>query len=202
MDITSILEEAMARTGLPEVATRSNTFIQLAESQLNKELQGALKTLTTIAITTDINGNYTLPADFNSIQSLYNEKGVIMDHSHESLIKSTVKYMHGYYIENGIIKTNLINTNFSLTYYKNIPSLNGIATNWLSEYDPEIYIYAIMFQALTFASMQASAPEQLGLLSSKTQAAKMYLDSLIDQFKQNDHINRYAGAKISIRAAQ
>ena len=200
MDFTEILEEAATRTGISEIATRFDTILTLAERYLNREIKGASRSHTSLSITTDANGEYTLPSDFNGVKSLYKNK--------QRLPNRPAKYIegydgnHGYYIEGTTLKTNLLSTPLTLTYYANLPSLKDNTTNWLSTYDPELYIYAIMWQGLSMANMVESDPNKFGLLSSKTLATKGYLDELISNFRQNDMTNQYGSMRVNVGAVQ
>lgn len=200
MDFTEILEEAVARTGVPEIANRFDTVLKFAERHLNRELQGASRSVASVAITTDANGDYTLPSDFNSIKSVY--KGTQKLHnSTEDYIRG-LQGKNGFYIDNTTLKTEFANTDLSVTYYANLPPLKDNTTNWLSTYDPEIYLYAVMWQGLSFAGMQTNDAKQLQLLVTKGGSAKAYLDELIRKFKENDRINKYAGIRVNVGAVQ
>lgn len=200
MDFTEILEEAASRTGINELATRFDTLLTFAERYLNRELKGASRSHTTISITTDSNGDYTLPSDFNGVKSLYKNE--------RRLPKTTQEYITGlrgqggYYIQGTTLKTNHLDTPLSLTYYANLPSLKDNTTNWLSTYDPEIYVYALMWQGLSFASMKEDDPEKFNALSTKTAATKAYLDQLIRIFRENDMTNHYGSMRVNVGAVQ
>lgn len=200
MDFTEIFEEAVARTGVSEIANRFDTILKFAERHLNKELQGASESSTTIDVTTDLDGNYTLPSDYNGIRSVY--KGTQKLHnSTENYIRS-YNGINGFRIQGMILKTNLPNTDLSITYFANLPNLKDNTTNWLSNDDPEIYLYAIIWQGLTFAGMKTVDAQELSMMMTKGSSAKAYLDELIRKFHQNDALRKYSNIRINPGAVQ
>ncbi|MEM6602513.1 MAG: hypothetical protein AAF621_00530 [Pseudomonadota bacterium] len=200
MDFTSILEEASARSGVSEIATRFDTILTLAERYLNRALKGASRSTTTISVTTDANGDYNLPSDYNGLKSVFKNK--------QKLHNATEQYVrgfegkNGFYIQGTTLKSQLPNTDLSISYYANLPTLKTNTTNWLSDEDSEIYIYAVMWQGITFASMKAKDRAQIDILSTKIGPAKAYLDELISQYKENDRLNRISGIRVNIGAIQ
>ena len=200
MDFTSILEEATARTGVSETISRSDTILKLAERHLNKELRGSSKMQTTLDITTDASGNYTVPADFNGVKSLF--KGRVKLHNTVQEYLKSYDGEYGYRVVGSAIETGLPNTTLSLTYYATLPNLKTNTTNWLSNEDPELYIYAIMWQALTFQAMREDDMQKIQTLQLKASNMRSYLNELISSFVKNDVVNSYQGMRVNVRAVQ
>lgn len=200
MDFTSLIEEAVTRTGLPQIATRYETILELAENHLNRAIKGASKSITEITITTDASGDYALPSDYNGIKSVYKNRSPLHNSTQEYM--DILEGKNGYRIVGSTLKTNLPNTELSISYYASLPTLRTNDTNWLSSDNAEIYIYAIMWQGLTQASMQAKDQNEMALFTAKILPARSYLDQLVSEFKENDRGNRIAGMRVNVGAVQ
>jgi hypothetical protein len=177
VDYSELIAEVTARTGDSTVATRAALFTALAETALSKMLRvGAAEK--TVTLTTDADGVATLPSAYGRLREI-RYAGYPLPVADVQAIQA--KTQTGYYMSGGDIITSLPDAPITLYYYEAIPPLSYFDTNWLSDAEPEIYIYAVMKQV--FAA---------NLDTEKAAAADAMLTTLVDNFIRADAVARFS----------
>ena len=177
VDDSEIIAEVTARTGDSTVATRAALFTALAETALSKMLRvGAAEK--TVTLTTDADGVATLPSSYGRLREI-RYAGYPLPVADVQAVQA--KTQTGYYMAGGDIITSLPNASITLYYYEAIPPLSYFDTNWLSDAEPEIYIYALMKQVFL-----------ANLDTEKAAAADGMLTTLVDNFLRADAVARFS----------
>lgn len=181
-DYSDLITEAVHRTGATGVSNRAGMYVGMAEAALSKKLRVA-DAEAEATLTTDAEGRVALPDDYIA------ERGVFVGKSalpRKSFLHIRQDRTRGYAIQGSVLQSSERDTEHVLAYYAGIPSLEIHNTNWLLESEPELYLYAVIFQIYT-------AVNDL----DKAQAANGYLNILIDDLLKSDRVARFAGTRIS-----
>jgi hypothetical protein len=133
-----------------DLATRASTFIQLAETRLNRLLDDPQMEATFTA--TASSAATALPADYGSMVSISTGDGPLypigpVEFAGLNSISGTPNY---YVIENGAISFAPGNStaNITMIYRRRIPALTDLnPTNWLLTLAPDVYLYGALMQA-------------------------------------------------------
>jgi hypothetical protein len=136
------------------------TFIQMAEGKLKRDHRVRKLQARTITVTAE---EYTLPSDFDSLQSLAHDGqvyfGSIEIVGPEKLSEIKGKYgtsgvpSHASLIDGVLRFAPVTSSSISLkmTYWVVLPALSESApTNWLLEDHPDIYLYATLLESAPY----------------------------------------------------
>ncbi len=136
-----------------DLATRSATFVQLAEARMNRLLDDPEMEVTSSIIAS---GDYTsLPADFGEMVSISTGDGPLhpvgpVEFAGLRSISGIPRY---YVVVDNSISFAPGNTTapIRMVYRRRLPALNsGNATNWLLSLAPDAYLYGALVQAEGF----------------------------------------------------
>jgi hypothetical protein len=145
------------RVGDGEFTAAVPTFIQLAESRMNRRFR--LRDQIKVATLTPVSGGADLPADFleaSQVRSLGNParllSAVAPSYGNASYPNPAGGDAWYYAIEGDKLVTfPPASQEIELTYYAKIPALgSGTQTNWLLDKAPEIYLYGALMEAQPF----------------------------------------------------
>lgn len=141
-DLKSEIQQWLEREDEPALVDRIPTIVQVAESWLNRKLQGYQREVTG-TLTTDTDGKAALPAGATAIVSLdYAGRPYRFKLSGDTLT-----------VSNGASRT------FDVVYNSRlVPLSDGNQTNWLMQIAPDAYLYSCLGQASVFLeSVQMAA---------------------------------------------
>ncbi|UXN74502.1 hypothetical protein N8D56_05010 [Devosia sp. A8/3-2] len=133
-DLTNEIQQWLEREGEPALVDRIPTIIQMAESWLNRKLQGYQREVTG-TLTTDTDGKVAMPPGATAIVSVdYAGRPYRFKLSGNTLT-----------VSNGASRT------FDVVYNSRLVPLSaGNQTNWLLQIAPDAYLYACLGQASVF----------------------------------------------------
>lgn len=179
-DYPELIATVTTRSQIPDVATHAASYVGLAEKALNKRLRVAgMETAATL--TTDAKGVVALPDGYLEMRDIR-----CGDYLLRRLPLQTLKAgMPGYAIQGADLLASAKEADLNVVFYATLPPLAENNTNWLLAQDPEIYLYATLFQVFT-AEFQID----------KAQATAAHLDQLIDDLEAADHTARFAGTMV------
>lgn len=182
-DYSELVTEVSARSGISDVANRAKMFVGMAEKNLSKHLR--LSGMETSAIlTTDADGNVSLPSDYQEMRSIR-----VNQRNHDRIsLDALLSGQCGYAVQGKVLKSSYKSAPHAIVYYAAIPSLEANNTNWLLEDEPETYLQAVLFQVYT-------ANNEL----EKAQAASEYVSHLMATANESDNLKRYSGTHINFR---
>lgn len=164
--------------GSAAVSGEADNFIQLAEVAFNRRLGGEYRRITTATITTDSDGEATLPTGFVLMRELRRDisgSNPLTPTSWAALTAMDPYNVGGdpdwYAIRGTILRVRpVVEDDFIATYERTLVGLSGSnASNWLLETAPDAYLFMCMAQGHLFnenwdvgGALEAKA---LGLLS-------------------------------------
>jgi len=168
MNYTEIVDMALSyadRTD-DEVTTRMDNFLRMAEARINKKLKVAdMSSRATIDMTLAATNQevFALPTDFGGLRSIKiigDEQRTLTYVNPEQLANRKSK---GVFSANDRIYYNIVikeihmypPTNvgiMEITYYQRVPALtSGAPNNWISDDNPECYIFGLLVEITAFA---------------------------------------------------
>lgn len=146
MDYPALIAEVTERTGYADVATRAQMYTEAAEARLNKLLR---LDEAKVNLTTDTTGAVSLPEDFARAVLITHQGREIAARDLASILASTAT---GYAIEGTKLRTSWASAPLVMRYKTRLPPLALYAGNWLLDEEPEIYLYALMYQVFAAKS--------------------------------------------------
>jgi hypothetical protein len=143
-DWSELMVEVSQRIKDGSVMQRAAMITGLAEEELNKALRTAeMEAQDTIDLDATCAG--PLPSDYLDVRAVTQGSTRLLRYP---LAQLRAKTQCGYAIVGDSIITNGVTGEITLDYYARIPPLKENGTNWLLESEPEIYLYAVMKQAM------------------------------------------------------
>lgn len=172
MDYAGIVSTALAysdrATSIP-VSSNMDNFLRIVESRVNRQLliMRMSSTVYTPIDTTQLQPfRYALPDDFLAERSIritqletpsYSNVLLLVNHEQFSNIQNNVSSLPVYMLISGFIQINPVPVNavdatyiLEINYFKGVPAIISGATNWLSQYYPDIYIFGLMVEINSF----------------------------------------------------
>lgn len=179
LDLRTAVIEHVSNPGIADVFPR---LVALAESRFNRTLRMREQiTNTTLTMTA---GRGPLPANFAEMIGIYDGSGA------EYLMQSP-QHRHGYYysIQGSEVVAANITGSLAMDYYAMIPPLGSSITtsNWLLARYPDVYLYAVSFEAAKYAHDAELA-----------MAAKGLMDDAIALAKGDDEAARYSRSCVRV----
>lgn len=166
--------EYLDRADLVDVMPR---FVAMAEAKINRRLRDR-RMLADVTLTPDAQGVCALPADYLAAET------VVANTAPPRLIEAAAgRYAAGYtspgtasvYTITGSSLTvrPISSATVLLTYFQAVPGIEAAPgqTNWLMAAYPDVYLYAVVFEAATYARDQASAGAAAQLFQDAMEAA-------------------------------
>jgi hypothetical protein len=178
-----------------DLATRAPTFIQLAESRLNRLLSDP--EMDVIATTTATGSSTALPADYGEMVSVSTGNGALLATGPVEFATYRTDLTgdpRHYLISDGSIFFAPANTTtpITLTYRRRIPGLTADnPTNWLLTLAPDVYLYGSLVQAEAFLAED----DRLNLWKSA-------FDEAIDELRIDGERRKWGAGPIAPRIAR
>ncbi|WP_375413085.1 hypothetical protein [uncultured Bradyrhizobium sp.] len=125
-------------------------LVQQAESRLNRELRTRFQ-LTTTALTL-VSGAVALPSDFLEMAHVYGTNGYQYRSGPLSDSMRTTSQYSRYSIDDSDININGYSGGRTIAYFAKLPTLttSNATTNWLLANYPDVYLYAVGFEAAKY----------------------------------------------------
>lgn len=179
IDLRTAVIEHVKDPGIADVFPR---LLAIAESRLNRTLR--MRAQITSATVTFVDGRAPLPANMAEVIGLYDATGA--EYVQQAVQDRSGRY---YSIQGDELVTLAFSGDLALDFYAMIPPL-GVSittTNWLLSKYPEVYLYAVGFEA-------AKQTQNADLAS----ATKALLDGAIAEAKADDMTSRYSRARVRV----
>jgi len=179
LDLRTAVVEHVRNPGITDVFPR---LVSLAESRLNRTLR--MRDQITSGTITIASNRGALPANFAEMIGLYDGNGC-------EYVQQSPQHKIGYYysIQGAEIVTSCITGDLTLDFYALIPPLGDSMTtsNWLLARYPDVYLYAVSFEAAKHTHDAELAMATKGLM-----------DDAIAQAKADDETARYSRARVRV----
>lgn len=178
LDLRTAVVEHVRNPGITDVFPR---LVALAESRLNRTLR--MHDQITSATVTVVSGRAPLPDTFAEMIGLYNGYGC-------EYVQQSPQHKHGYFysIQGAEIVASCLVGDLKLDFYAVIPPLASMATtNWLLSRYPDVYLYAVAFEAAKYTRDVDVASITKGLMDESIAAAK-----------GDDEAARYSRARVRV----
>ena len=197
-DYTDLLIGTSDYTGRDDVTHLFPRFVKLAESRLNRRLRvGDMEAET--QITTDANGEVSLPSDFLEMREVKNSVGRILKSNSLNALTRSYGNRGGTPEAYAVVGTEFHvkpkgAATFDITYYQDIPSLTANSTNWLLTRAPDVYLAAVSAQVLLWASAQEGGADN----AQRLDAANALYDETTAQLIIDDERARFGNAAVRL----
>lgn len=153
------------------------SLVQMAEVGLNRRLRN-VKQLTNATLTF-INGVATMPSDFLEFSDVYYDAvGTRLNQTTLPASKQNWTSFTSYTIDGTNVYVSGFNGTKDTTYYAKLPTLTSspTATNWLLADAPDVYLYAVSFEAARHLQDIDRATAATQLLQGALQSLKIQDD--------------------------
>jgi len=152
VDYVDLYTAVAEYTGRTDLAAAFDRIVQLAEVKLDRELRTSWQESSSV-LTPDVNGDATLPTDFNAVREVY------IQTNQYRLIGAGMPALRNYFAGNGGTPTHYAisgrsiavrpvgQTPIVLNYFAKIPTIVNSAANWLLTNAPDVYLYAVAREA-------------------------------------------------------
>ncbi|QCI67524.1 phage adaptor protein [Phreatobacter stygius] len=164
--------EYLNRADLVDVMPR---FVAMAEAKINRRLRDR-RMLADVTLTPDETGTCSLPADFLEVERVEAQTA-----PPRLVAAAAGRYAAGFSQPGGPSVYTITGTALTLrpasatpvvlSYFQALPALETALTNWLIQAYPDIYLYAVVFEAATYARDAASAGAAAQLFGDALEAA-------------------------------
>lgn len=203
MNYADLVEEAARRVGADDFASRADDAINRAWFYMNRKLR-IEPMRKTVAVTTDEDGNFSLPDNFLEARLLYfdgrDDPSQPLTLTREALREELTfipdsdafdryRLFHSYTIVKGAAVTGHPDTNMVFLYYENIPTPTRDAPDqtFLTEHQ-DLCSAAVVYQGATIFNNVELA---LGM--------KAYVDAELEEVQAVDDRTRYVGMTVEKR---
>lgn len=207
MNYTEIVATAIAyadRDGSTEVESNMDNFLRIVEARINKTLKVQEMTARANLVTVADQEYYALPSDFRGMRDIeirdsltararetlqYVSPDVLNAYSGDADSTSPIVYS---IIANQLqIMPPQDSKILEMIYYRKVPALTSSAdSNWLSEENPDCYIFGLLVEINSFVK-DAEA---------KVLWEERFMQS-VAEIQANDYITRWSGPPMMIVAA-
>lgn len=179
LDLRTAVVEHVKRADIADVFPR---LVSLAESRLNRTLR--MRDQITSGTVTFTSGRAVLPDNYVEMIGLYSASGC-------EYVQQSPQHKSGYWysIQGGELVAPCISGDFKMDYYAMLPPLGDSITtsNWLLVRYPDVYLYAVSFEAAKYTH-----DAELAL------ATKGLMDDAIATAKADDEAARYSRARVRV----
>ena len=208
MNYAEIVDAALSYADRSDVGTvnKIDIFLRIVESRINTVLTVQSMTATeSIALQENV-VDYTLPAADKALVDIrYTGSGVNkslslltpeeVDAAKDDPVNNSV---YGYSIIGNTLTLGFIpsaadvtDSNLSISYYKRLPNLTSTAiTNWVSELNPECYIFGLCVEIFSFVK--------------DAEAAMLWeqrFNESLTKIADNDYLSHWSGQSLTVRVA-
>lgn len=181
-DALDLRTAVVEHVGQPAIADVWPRLVSMAESRLNRTLR--MRDQMTTATVDLTSGTATLPADFAEGIGLFHAQGYeyVMQPSQQK----RGKYYH---VSGGNLVSEDISGELEFQYYATLPTLADslTATNWLLTKYPDVYLYAVAFEAAKYVRDAELAAQTREMMSDAIAMAK-----------GDDEAARYSRARVRV----
>ena len=184
-DYSELIAECAQRTNMNNLVERAEMFSDMAVRTLSRRLR-LVEQETEATLTTNQNGDAELPQDFEEMKGVFVNGKKIQRASLASMYDPYERDI--YAIAGRKLKSKYTQTQHQCHYFASIPKLSQ-PDNFLVQKEPEICLYALLFQA--FAAN--------GDIDKAAQAAS-WLDRLVQEANDNDQSKRQGGVRVNLAA--
>lgn len=143
------------REGDTKLLARIPDFFLVVESRINRFLQNAEMEESYSYIATEGQREFILPSDNLKIRNIKNTSAVLSlvnQEQYENLVFN--KSSMNCFVREGLkLRVNPplnAGSTLTITYFKRIPALTPGNSNWLSTYDPDVYIHGLVAEICSF----------------------------------------------------
>lgn len=174
-------------------------FVAFCEGKMNRRLRVG-KMEEQISITTDANGEATLPADYLEMRIVTTPQGIPIEMWTPVYAAEQFGPLGGSpcaYTVSGDTFTCVPKsaTTFNAVYFKAIPPLSPSNTsNWLLEDAPLIYVYGVAAEIVGWALATGKETDR-----DRLAGLNMALDAEINAYREMDSSRRYSNARVMQR---
>ena len=185
LDLRFAVTDHVGNRNISDVMPR---LVQMAEASLNKKLR-CRQQITAVTLTfTD--GVADLPGDFAEMSSVYGLNGRKMRASILGDARRSGSEYAKYSIDGSKIYIYGFSGDRDIEYYAKLPTLttSASASNWLLQEAPDVYLYAVGFEAAKFL-------KDVDL----TQATKTLLDDALHSLAIDDERARWANSVVRVQ---
>jgi len=137
-----------------DMATAAPDLIQLAETRIGRELQLMQHRRLMVSVSGSLTaGAVALPTDFATIRSVevpYGGGNLVLPPLDATTQESTTSSPLGYWIDGNTLR--IVGGGdglYTLNYFQRLPSI-AVATNWLIDQAPDLYLYASLLEAAPY----------------------------------------------------
>jgi hypothetical protein len=204
MNYTEITKMALsyADRSDTEVTSRIDDFLRVVEARINRRIKTQRMAARTVTIAIAGQEYYALPEDFAGMRDIEVRKTLnatkrttLSFLTPEQLNQIVNAEYSGNYVYYTIVANQLQifphqDGIIEMIYYKRLPALSSADnTNWLSEYNPDTYVFGLLVEISAFVK----DPEAAKLWD------KRFQDSL-DELVYDDFMSRWSGPSLVVRA--
>lgn len=178
LDLRTAVVEHVRNPGITDVFPR---LVALAESRLNRTLR--MRDQITSATLSMVAGRAALPSNFAEMIGVFAPSGA------EYIQQSTHHQGYYYSIQGSDVVSTCMDGDLRMDFYALIPPLGDSLTtsNWLLARYPDIYLYAVSFEAAKYTHDAELAMATKGLM-----------DDAIASAKGDDETARYSRARVRV----
>lgn len=187
-----------------EVTSRIDDFLRVVESRVNRKLKTQRMTARTVTPAIAEQEYYALPADFAGMRDIEIREN----------LSATKRTTLGYLVPEQL--NNIANAEYSgsnifytivanqlqifprqdsgiieMVYYKRLPQLDDYdnKTNWLSDYNPDVYVFGLLVEISAFVKDAESAA-----------IWDQRFTGMLDEITHDDFLSRWSGPSLTIRS--
>jgi len=208
MNYEEIVDAALSYADRSDTGTvsRIGTFLRIVESRVNTVLTVQSMTATESITLQENVVDYGLPASYKALVDIkytgpsINKSLTLLTPEEIAAAKDdpTNNSVYGYAIIGGTLTLafipsadDIIDNNLSIIFFKRLPGLTSVTTtNWLSELNPECYIFGLCVEIFSFVKDADAA-----MLWEQR-----FNDSLA-KIADNDYLHHWSGQSITTRVA-
>jgi len=182
-DLLDLRTAVIEHVGNADIADVFPRLVGMAESRLNRTLR--LRDQITDATVTMTLGRGPLPADFAEALGLFRVDG--LEYVQQSP-QHRDRHNHYYSIQGSEIVAPLIEGIATLSYYATLPPLATMSsTNWMLARYPDLYLYAVGFEAAKYIRNAELAVQ-----------TKTLMDDAYYMARADDEAARYSRARVRV----
>jgi len=179
LDLRTAVIELVGNPGIADVFPR---LVAMAESKLNRMLR--MREQIVGGTVTMVSGRAPLPDNYAEIIGLYAPNGA-------EYVQQSAQHKHGYWysIQGGEIVASCIAGTLQIDFYATLPPIGTSidATNWLLAKYPDVYLYAVGFEAAKYTRDAELASQTKGLM-----------DGAVASAQADDSTARYSRARVRV----
>lgn len=183
-----------------EVTSRIDKFLRIVEARINRFLKTQKMAVRSVIITTADKYYYGLPSGFSGIRNITLINGSSrtpgqyinpeqMDNIKNSASETNVTGLYYNFVADQLqIYPSHNNKTLEILHYQDVKELNSSQTNWISDYNPDVYIFGLLVEINAFVKDASTAA-----------AWDQRFKEALAEIKEDDQISRWSGPPLVIR---